>query len=120
MLLNNRWAAIHTYLELFGRYFIDLTPNVALIVAQAADAAGNLYLGPNTEETPAIVEATAFKSGIVIAQVNEVLDQLPRLDLRKSVRYWIGKLLCIAWSRYDQMLCLKLARVMRYQKCSWK
>ncbi|HAV73494.1 MAG TPA: malonate decarboxylase subunit alpha, partial [Limnobacter sp.] len=29
--------AIHTYLELFGRYFVDLTPNVALIAAEAAD-----------------------------------------------------------------------------------
>jgi len=74
-------GAIHTYLELFGRYFIDLTPNVALIVAQAADADGNLYLGPNTEDTPVIVEATAFKSGIVIAQVNEMSDQLPRIDI---------------------------------------
>ena len=26
-------GAIHTYLELFGRYFLDLTPRVALIVA---------------------------------------------------------------------------------------
>lgn len=74
-------GAIHTYLELFGRYFIDLTPNVALIAAQAADAAGNLYLGPNTEDTPAIVEATSFKNGIVIAQVNERLDKLPRVDI---------------------------------------
>ncbi|MBS1160210.1 MAG: alpha subunit of malonate decarboxylase [Proteobacteria bacterium] len=74
-------GAIHTYLELFGRYFMDLTPNVALIAAQAADAAGNLYLGPNTEDTPAIVEATAFKGGIVIAQVNERLDKLPRVDV---------------------------------------
>ena len=74
-------GAIHTYLELFGRYFIDLTPNVALIAAQAADKDGNLYLGPNTEDTPVIVEATSFKSGIVIAQVNEVVDQLPRVDI---------------------------------------
>ena len=74
-------GAIHTYLELFGRYFVDLTPRVSLIAAQAADAVGNLYTGPNTEDTPAIVEATAFKSGIVIAQVNEVLDQLPRVDV---------------------------------------
>ncbi|MFH1660339.1 MAG: malonate decarboxylase subunit alpha [Pseudomonadota bacterium] len=74
-------GAIHTYLELFGRYFMDLTPNVALIAAQAADAEGNLYLGPNTEDTPAIVEATAFKGGIVIAQVNERLDKLPRVDV---------------------------------------
>ncbi|WP_077037921.1 malonate decarboxylase subunit alpha [Pelomonas sp. KK5] len=74
-------GAIHTYLELFARYFVDLTPQVALICAQAADAEGNLYTGPNTEDTPAIVEATAFSGGIVIAQVNEVLDTLPRVDI---------------------------------------
>ena len=78
-------GAIHTYLELFARYFVDLTPRVALICAQAADREGNLYTGPNTEDTPAIVEATAFKNGIVIAQVNEVVDgtttRLPRVDI---------------------------------------
>lgn len=76
-----RINAIHTYLELFARYFVDLTPNVAIVAAEAADAAGNLYTGPNTEDTPAIVEATAFKSGIVIAQVNEIRDSLPRVDI---------------------------------------
>ena len=45
-------GAIHTYLELFSRYFVDLTPKVALVAAQAADAQGNLYTGPNTEDTP--------------------------------------------------------------------
>ena len=74
-------GAIHTYLELFGRYFIDLTPHVCLIAAQAADGEGNLYTGPNTEDTPAIVEATAFKTGIVIAQVNELRESLPRVDI---------------------------------------
>ncbi len=74
-------GAIHTYLELFGRYFIDLTPRVALIAAHAADRHGNLYTGPNTEDTPAIVEATAFRGGIVIAQVNEIVDTLPRVDI---------------------------------------
>ncbi|WP_034294924.1 malonate decarboxylase subunit alpha [Herbaspirillum sp. RV1423] len=74
-------GAIHTYLELFGRYFVDLTPRVALVAAQAADRYGNLYTGPNTEDTPAIVEATAFSSGIVIAQVNEIVDVLPRIDI---------------------------------------
>lgn len=78
-------GAIHTYLELFARYFIDLTPKVALVAAQAADAEGNLYTGPNTEDTPAIVEATAFSGGIVIAQVNELVDgrstHLPRVDV---------------------------------------
>jgi malonate decarboxylase alpha subunit len=74
-------GAIHTYLELFGRYFIDLTPNVCLIAAQSADAAGNLFTGPNTEDTPAIVEATAFRDGVVIAQVNELVDAVPRVDI---------------------------------------
>jgi len=74
-------GAIHTYLELFSRYFVDLTPRVSLVCAQAADAQGNLFTGPNTEDTPAIVEATAFKSGIVIAQVNELMDTLPRVDI---------------------------------------
>lgn len=74
-------GAIHTYLELFSRYFIDLTPRVSLVCAQAADRAGNLYTGANTEDTPLIVEATAFKRGIVIVQVNEILDALPRVDI---------------------------------------
>ena len=74
-------GAIHTYLELFSRYFVDLTPRVSLVCAQAADAQGNLFTGPNTEDTPAIVEATAFKSGIVIAQVNEMRDSVPRVDI---------------------------------------
>ncbi|RNB90032.1 malonate decarboxylase subunit alpha [Brevibacillus fluminis] len=81
-----KMGEIHTYLELFGRLFIDLIPNVALIAADKADDAGNLYTGPNTEETPAIVEATAFKDGIVIAQVNELTDELPRVDIPGS---WI-------------------------------
>ncbi|MDE3009886.1 MAG: malonate decarboxylase subunit alpha [Pseudomonadota bacterium] len=76
-----RLGAIHTYLELFARYFVDLTPRVALVAAQLADREGNLYTGPNTEDTPAIVEATAFRDGIVIAQVNAVVDRLPRIDI---------------------------------------
>lgn len=74
-------GAIHTYLELFARYFVDLTPRVSLVCAQSADAQGNLYTGANTEDTPAIVEATAFKSGIVIVQVNEFVDAVPRVDI---------------------------------------
>ena len=74
-------GAIHTYIELFGRYFMDLTPQVALTVARAADRDGNLYMGPNTEDSPVVIEATAYKSGIVIAQVNEIVDNLPRVDV---------------------------------------
>lgn len=74
-------GAIHTYIELYSRYFLDLIPNVCLVTAEAADKEGNLYTGPNTEETPTIVEATAFKNGIVIVQVNKIVDELPRVDI---------------------------------------
>ncbi len=77
-------GAIHTYLELYGRLVLDLAPTVALVAAEQADAAGNLYTGPNTEDTPAVVEATAFRDGIVIAQVNELAEELPRVDLPGS------------------------------------
>ncbi|MEK5078977.1 malonate decarboxylase subunit alpha [Solibacillus sp. FSL W7-1436] len=75
---------LHTYVELYGRLFIDLIPNVALVAADKADRFGNLYTGPNTEETPTIVEAAAFRDGIVIAQVNEIVDELPRVDIPGS------------------------------------
>jgi malonate decarboxylase alpha subunit len=79
-------GAIHTYVELYARMFTDLTPNIALVCAEKADARGNLYTGANTEDTPTIVEATAFRHGIVIAQVNELTDDLPRVDVPGS---WI-------------------------------
>lgn len=74
-------GAIHTYLELYGRYFVDLTPRVSLIVAAQADRQGNLFTGFSTEDTPVIVEATKFRQGIVVAQVNEIVDELPRVDI---------------------------------------
>lgn len=76
-------GAIHTYLELYGRLFLDLTPNVVLLAADKADEKGNLYTGFNTEETPTIAEAAAFKNGIVIVQVNELVssEELPRIDI---------------------------------------
>jgi malonate decarboxylase alpha subunit len=55
-----------------------------LVCAEQADAAGNLYTGPNTEDTPVIVEAAAFHDGIVIAQVNQIVDKLPRVDIPGS------------------------------------
>jgi malonate decarboxylase alpha subunit len=84
-------GAVHTYLELFARYFIDLTPNVALIAAVSADREGNLYTGPNTEDTPTVVEATAFKDGVVIAQVNEIVDNVPRVDIPADRVHFIVK-----------------------------
>ena len=78
---NIELGAIHTYIELFARYFVDLTPKVAVTVARQADRDGNLFMGPNVEDSPVVVEATAFKQGIVVAQVNEVVDKLPRIDV---------------------------------------
>lgn len=72
---------IHTYIELYGRLFVDLIPDVALITADQADAEGNLYFAQNTEETPILVEATSVKSGIVIAQVNQIVEHVPRIDI---------------------------------------
>jgi len=82
-------GAIHTYIELYARLFVDLVPNIALVAGFKADRKGNLYTGASTEDTPALVEATAFKDGIVIAQVNELVDDecdLPRVDIPGS---WI-------------------------------
>jgi malonate decarboxylase alpha subunit len=79
-------GAIYTYVELYARMFVDLTPKVALVCAAQADRFGNLYTGANTEDTPTIVEATAFRHGIVLAQVNEVVAELPRVDIPGS---WI-------------------------------
>ncbi|PJG56408.1 malonate decarboxylase subunit alpha [Bradyrhizobium forestalis] len=84
-------GAVHTYLELFARYFIDLTPQVALIAAVSADRDGNLYTGPNTEDTPTVVEATAFKDGIVIAQVNDIVETVPRVDIPADRVHFIVK-----------------------------
>jgi malonate decarboxylase alpha subunit len=82
-------GAIHTYVELYARLYVDLTPNVVLVAGYKADRQGNLYTGPSTEDTPALVEAAAFRDGIVIAQVNEIVDDpadLPRVDIPGS---WI-------------------------------
>jgi malonate decarboxylase alpha subunit len=77
-------GAIYTYVELYARMFVDLTPHVALLCADKADRHGNLYTGPNTEDTPTIAEAAAFRHGIVIVQVNEIVDELPRVDIPGS------------------------------------
>lgn len=78
-----RIGNIHTYLELYGRLYVDLPPKVCLIAADKADRHGNLYTGYNTEETPMITEAAAFQDGIVICQVNSIVEdgQLPRVDI---------------------------------------
>src|SRR5271170_4933880 len=77
-------GAIHTYVELYARLLVDLVPNVVLVCAEQADHEGNLFTGPNTEDTPVIVEAAAFHDAIVIVQVNRIVDQLPRVDIPGS------------------------------------
>jgi malonate decarboxylase alpha subunit len=80
-------GAVHTYLELYSRLYVDLTPNVVLVAASKADRDGNLYTGPSTEDTPALVEAAAFRDGIVIAQVDQIVEDprdLPRVDIPGS------------------------------------
>jgi malonate decarboxylase alpha subunit len=77
-------GAIHTYVELYARLLVDLIPNVVLVCAEQADREGNLFTGPNTEDTPVIVEAAAFHDAIVIVQANQMVDQLPRIDIPGS------------------------------------
>ncbi len=80
-------GAIHTYVELYARMFVDLAPNVVLLCAEKADRHGNLYTGPNTEDTPTIAEAAAFHDGVVIVQADEIVDgveNLPRVDIPGS------------------------------------
>jgi len=74
-------GAIHTYVELYARMFVDLIPDVVLLCAAQADRDGNLFTGPSTEDTPVIAEAAAFHDGVVVVQVNEIVDTVPRVDI---------------------------------------
>ena len=65
-------GAIHTYLELYGRMLVDLTPRVALVVADKADRYGNLsfrYAQMNFGP----VMATA--ATLAIAEVRTITDE---------------------------------------------
>ena len=58
---------------------------LCLVCAYEGDRHGNLYTGFNTEDTPIQVEATKFSGGIVIAQVNKLVDgdkeKISRVDI---------------------------------------
>ena len=41
---------------------------------------GCLLYTSSTEDTPAIIEAVKARKGIVVAQVNKIVDKLPRID----------------------------------------
>ncbi|WPO97805.1 malonate decarboxylase subunit alpha [Pseudomonas sp. HR96] len=80
-------GAIHTYIELYARLVVDLIPNVVLSAGFMADRAGNIYTGASTEDSPALIEPAAFSDGIVIVQVNQLVDdvsELPRVDIPAS------------------------------------
>jgi malonate decarboxylase alpha subunit len=77
-------GAIHTYVELYARLFVDLSPHVVLVCAEEADSEGNLYTGASTEDTPVIVEAAAFHNGVVVVQANRIVEKLPRVDIPAS------------------------------------
>jgi len=70
--------------ELYARLLVHLIPKAVLVCAARSDYEGNLYTGPNTQDTPVIVEAAAFHNGIVIVQANEIGDKLPRVDIPGS------------------------------------
>ncbi|MBB2895782.1 malonate decarboxylase subunit alpha [Pseudomonas sp. AS2.8] len=77
-------GAIHTYIELYARLLVDLIPKMVLSAGFMADRAGNIYTGPSTEDSPALIEPAAFSDGIVIVQVNQLVDdvsELPRVDI---------------------------------------
>ncbi len=94
-------GAIHTYLELYARYLMDLAPKVSLVVAEACDLEGNLFTGFNTEDTPMICEATHFRSGIVIAEVKEQRTNLPRTDIPHD---WVDFIVVTGEDAYVQPL----------------
>ena len=85
MLADNKLkiGAIHTYLELYSRLFVDLVPDICLVAAEKADPDGNLFTGYSTEDTPTLVEAAAFHQAVVVVQANEIVErgQLPRVDI---------------------------------------
>jgi len=84
-------GAIHTYIELYSRLLVDLIPNVVLSAGFMADREGNIYTGASTEDSPALIEPAAFSDGIVIVQVNELVDDvkdLPRVDIPAS---WVTR-----------------------------
>ncbi len=87
-------GAIHTYIELYSRLYVDLSPNVALIAGYKADRKGNLYTGPSTEDTPALVEAAAFHDGIVIARstnwwTTNAICRASIFPARGSITWWL-------------------------------
>src|ERR1700691_680905 len=69
---------------MYSRLLRNLIPNVVLVCAEHADVEGHLYTGSNTDDTPVYLEAEAIHDGIVVVQVNQIVDKLPRVDIPAS------------------------------------
>lgn len=80
-------GVIDTYIELYARLSIDLTPHVVLAAGFKADGAGNRYTGASTQVRPALVEAATCRDGIVVAPGNEILIYGGATKLRRRVHY---------------------------------
>ncbi|VFS59005.1 malonate decarboxylase, alpha subunit [Kluyvera cryocrescens] len=83
-------GAIHTYIELYSRLYVDLSPNVALIAGFKADRKGNLYIPEPVPKIPLRwwrpPRSTTVSSSL---RLNELVDDecdLPRVDIPGS---WI-------------------------------
>ena len=94
-------GAVHTYLELFARYFIDLTPHVALIAAVSADREGNLYTGPNTEDTPAIVDGIVIESSATKSMTVPPTGALARNAASETTATETGLAMMPIWAPID-------------------
>lgn len=71
----------NTYLEIYARLFVDLIPNVCLVAADQGRQGRQPVYRLQHRGDPHAGEAAACKSGIVIAQVNEIVEDLPRVDI---------------------------------------
>ncbi len=81
-------GAIHTYIELYSRLYVDLSPNVALIVGYKADRKAHpVHPGRAPKIPRRWSKPPPSHDGIVIAQINELVDDecdLPRVDIPGS------------------------------------
>ena len=79
-------GAIHTYLELYGRYFMDLSPRVSLVVAQS-----ELYGKTVIEAVPLSEQAQVYRNLAKYIDENQdsvIPKPLNGPELKKWAREW--------------------------------
>ena len=74
-------GAIHTYLEMYSRYFIDLIPRVSLLVADEADRREIFIPAFPRKIHRRLRKRQNSTRGIVIVQVNKLVDKVSRVDI---------------------------------------